>query len=320
MRMIGIISNPFSDGNAGRSGIAGFAASQADVAFASPPNVAALPDILRDFARRGVVTLAVDGGDGTVRDVMSALSHGFGQDWPALAILPSGKTNLVARDVGSFGTGLAGLHRLLAAVRTDSPQVALTTRSSLEVVWPDDPRRVVRGFFFGAGIFTHATRMAGEWAHDRGVKQRSAVALTMARTLYQTLRGHHSAKGTPMAVSPDIDRPPDLDRHPEPAPRFLVLATTLQQLMLGFWPFPHHGEGALHWLDVQAPPHRLDRALWAAWRGRLQACPAKGYDGGRTQRLAVRLRDPFVVDGELFTPGANGVIVQAGPPARFISG
>lgn len=313
MSLLGVLSNRFSDGNGGRPLLAELAGAQPDVVFAAPTERAALPAVLRDFAERGIRTVAVDGGDGTIRDVLSAFPHGSGS-FPTIALLPSGKTNLVAGDVGTFGSGPSGLHNLLASMRNGFAGANSTERHCLEVEWCDDPQRVVRGLFFGAGIFTHATRMAGQWAHDRGVKQRSAVALTMARTLYQTVRGHEAAAGTPMAVSADNDDPA------AETPHFLVLATTLQRLMLGLWPFPHNGDGALHWLDVLAPPRRLDRALWAAWRGRMTACPQNGYDGGRAHTLAVQLRDPFVVDGEIFTPGNGGVSLRAGPAIRFISG
>lgn len=308
MSMLGIVSNRFSDGNGGRSMIADHALAQPDVLFAAPDDLAALPQVLADFAARGVSVVAVDGGDGTVRDVLSALPAAFGDDWPAIAVMPSGKTNLIARDVGAFA-GLAGLNRLLTLIRNDLNGVVWSERRSLEVTWRDDPQRVVHGLFFGAGIFTHATRMVGEWAHQRGIKQRSAVALTIARIFWESWRGPNAATGTIMA----------LDHGPE-RPRFLVLATTLHQLMLGFWPFPPGGSGDLHWLDIQSPPRRLARALWAAWRGSLTACPALGYEGGRSRELNIELTEAFVVDGELYEPGPGGITLRAGRPIRFIAG
>src|SRR3546814_12209371 len=44
--------------------------------------------------------LVVDGGDGTVRDVISAAPAAFGDRMPRMAILPSGKTNALALDLG----------------------------------------------------------------------------------------------------------------------------------------------------------------------------------------------------------------------------
>lgn len=313
MTVLGVISNRFSDGNGGRSALADFATAQRGVVFAEPVGTAALPEVMRDFARRGVTVIAVDGGDGTIRDVLSVLSEGYGADWPAIAVLPSGKTNLIARDVGTFGGGLGGLRRLVTAAEAQLAGAVWTERHCLEVVWRDEPQRVLRGLFFGAGIFTYATRMAGQWSHSRGIKQASAVLLILARVLWQTLTRRQAPGGTSMAVSPDPTA------ETAEAKRFLVLATTLQTLMLGLWPFPP-GNGPLHWLDIQAPPRRLVRSLWAAWRGRLSARPEHGYGGGGTRELTIRLRDPFVVDGEVFEPGLGGIVLRAGPPIRFVSG
>lgn len=311
MTVLGIISNRYSDGNGGHSAIAGYAAAQPGMVFAAPDDLADLPGVIRDFARRGVGVIAVDGGDGTIRDVLSVLSEGYGADWPAIAVLPSGKTNLIARDVGTFGGGLSGLRRLVDAAERHLAGAVWTERHCLEVVWRDDPGRVLRGLFFGAGIFTYATRMAGQWSHRRGIKQSPAVAVVIARVLWQTLRGRRG--GTLMAVSPDSAA------ETAESKRFLVLATTLQHLVLGLWPFPPGG-GPLHWLDVQAPPRRLIHALWTAWRGRLAARPEFGYHGGGARELSIRLRAPFVVDGELYDPGADGIVLRAGPPIRFVSG
>ena len=311
MNRIGVISNRYSDGNAGRSPLAEFAASHPDIVFASPTTVEELPAILQEFARREVSTIVVDGGDGTIREVLSALPGKTGRDWPAIALLPTGKTNLIARDVGAIGRGADGLRTLLDGLRDEPVRETWTWRRSLEVAWPDAPHAKVRGMFLGSGIFVHATRMAKAWAHDRGIKQGPAVALIGGRTLWQCLRGQYET-GTRIEMSGRGIAVPEI-------PCFLFLATTLERLMLGVWPFPECGKGALSWMMAQSPPRRLLRATWAAWRGHLAVDDEKGdYRGGKTRKLSVRLNTPFVVDGEEFAPGAKGVILRAGPAIRFI--
>lgn len=320
--MIGVVSNPFSDGNGGRARLWDTASGAPEVVFAAPHGHEALSRALADFARRGVTVLAVDGGDGTIRDVLSELPRAFGADWPAIAVLPSGKTNLVARDVGTFGAGETGLRRLIEWYRGGAAASAAVERPCLEVVWSDDPDRVLRGLLMGAGVFTHGTRMAGTWAHDRGIKQRGAVALTMLRLFWDCLRGR-SLEVPSLALLPeDDDTPAPTSQASVSEPHFLVLATTLNRLMLGFWPFSRQGRGGLHWLGVTFPPRGLSRALWAAWRGRMdEICDRRReYRSGRTDRLRIRLDAPFVVDGEIYEPGDGGVVVRAGPMVRFLAG
>ncbi|MGB8600946.1 MAG: diacylglycerol kinase family protein [Rhizomicrobium sp.] len=295
---LGVISNRYSDGNGGSSAIAAFARTHSDVLVEAPESLDGLPDALARLAAAGVNHLAIDGGDGTVRDVLTAMPAAFGDAWPVLAILPSGKTNVIARDVGMCGHGVSGVRRLLAS----NGKGRIVEREVLEAVREGLP--LVRGMFFGAGIFTYATEMAGQWTFDRGIKQSWGVALTLLRVLARHLCGLH--EGTPMAFD-----------GAAPEPQFIMLATSLQKLMLGLWPFPRVGTGDLHWLAVAAPPRGLVGALWAAWHGRLT--PRPGYRGGRCDQLDLHINSPFVVDGEVYQPGSGGVRLRLGPKLRFLA-
>ena len=54
-----------------------------------------------DLIRGGPIDyLVVDGGDGTVRDVLTCGAGIFGESWPTLIVLPNGKTNALAADLG----------------------------------------------------------------------------------------------------------------------------------------------------------------------------------------------------------------------------
>lgn len=308
---LGIVSNRFSDGNGGNlDGKGRIAIARPGTLFAAPDSRAEIPAHLRRFAEAGVDVLAIDGGDGTVRDVVSAIPETFGDRWPPIALLPSGKTNVIARDVGGFGKGTDGLVRLFA--RLDHPGGNTSARRCLQVTWPGEPGRIAHGFVLGAGVYSHATRMAGAWSHDRGIKQGAAVALILARVLAMALAGR-SGDGT-AALGIGIGEAPP----PAPTPHFLMMATSLERMMLGLWPFPEAGEGSLHWLALAAPPRGLVRHLWRAWRGNLAADPARGLAGGRADALSLALDAPFVLDGELYQPGPGGVAVRSGPLLSFL--
>lgn len=312
MTRLGIISNPLSDGNSGRKGIPANpdrAVSRADTLFAAPAALDELPGVLHSFAEAGIEMLAIDGGDGTVRDVISLLPWTFGDAWPTLAILPSGKTNVIARDVGGFGHGAAGMAHLF--FRLDHKPLRFAERPCLDVTWTTDgTQHTALGFVLGAGAYSYATQMAGAWSHDRGIKQGRAVALVIARMLAKARRGDISEGVVDLSFTPEHEIPTPSEPH------FLVLTTSLDRLMLDLWPFPDGGEGGLHWLAMTAPPRHLIRDLWRAWRGKVVV--GDGVRGGRTDSLELRLAEPFVLDGELYTPGADGVTVRTGPTLRFL--
>ena len=64
--------------------------------------------------------LAINGGDGTVQAALTELYNGhFGDDPPPVAVLPSGKTNLIALDLGARGDPIEALERLIELARSD---------------------------------------------------------------------------------------------------------------------------------------------------------------------------------------------------------
>ena len=312
-RRVGIIGNPLS--RAGGKDRARFGAAAAGLPRAEPATRAELRDALRDFAARGVDLLAVQGGDGTLREVLSALPSGYGDaPAPEIAVLAAGKTNLAARALGSAGMGEAALRRLLDAAE----RRALKRRSVpvLEVSRPDlDGGAPLRGLLFGAAAFTEGKKLAEVRLHRHGVHDGAAVALALAGIALRAGldRGHALRAGVPMAVAPD--------GHPQrEGRRFLLLATTLDRLMLGLRPFWGEGRGAVRWLDVLAPPRRLAAALWAGARGRPRPwMPSAGYLSGRAERLRVALNGPFVLDGEVFEPGPQGLLLRAPDRIAFVS-
>ena len=99
---VGFIRNPKSHRNKGHGEASTL---PAHVIMAEPLTRAELEDALADFARRKIAVLAISGGDGTIRDVLTCGSPLFGNDWPALVILPQGKTNALALDLGVPGSG-----------------------------------------------------------------------------------------------------------------------------------------------------------------------------------------------------------------------
>src|SRR5690606_22102676 len=93
----GIVRNPRSHRN---KGLPPELEHCSNILTETPKSREALRDSLLDFATRGIDYLVVDGGDGTVRDVLTCGADIFGETWPALIVLPKGKTNALAVDLG----------------------------------------------------------------------------------------------------------------------------------------------------------------------------------------------------------------------------
>lgn len=311
---IGIISNPRSSSH--RAGGAGLAeAAAARLPHAAPESREALRAALAQFAADGVEVLAVHGGDGTLREVLSALPQAWTGPPPAIAPLPAGRTNLAAHTLGYAAENRredpTGLRRLLAAAAAE--RLRRQSRPVLEVSGAG--AMPMRGFFFGAAAFTQAVGLAEGRLHRHGLMDNAVVGMTGVIMAAQALAGRGAfgralRQGTEMQVGCDGDAATG-------GPRFILLATTLDRLMLGLWPFWGTGEGAIHLLDVAAPPPRLGRGLWSLLRHRPPALP--GWRSRRAGTLRLRLHDAFVLDGETFLPGPDGIRISATAPLDFVA-
>ncbi len=312
---LGLIRNPFSHRNkAGGGDLPADAARLFGDLVASPDTPDKLVKALRGFAHGGVETIVVDGGDGTVREVLTALPQAYGAAPPALAILAAGKTNLIAADVGTHGYGPRGLAGLVRAAHEGTLGTRTTRRPVLTLHWPNGEHGPVRGMFMGAGAFTRGTDLANAAIHKAGFTQEIAVALTMAGVLGRALIGNDSHGWLAgEGFSAAVDDQPALEGN-----RFLFLATTLNKLILGLWPFWDHGTRPLRFLDVAANPPGLLGALPRLMTGRPSASMRNtgAYRSGGAERIDLHLTRPLIMDGETYPAGR--VILSAQDSIRFV--
>jgi hypothetical protein len=305
---VGIVSNPKSRAN--RGGIdAFFRRAEKLGVHATPRTEHELAEVLQHFAREGVDLLVVNGGDGTLREVLTALPGAYGDSPPEIALLSAGKINLAARNVGSPGHGPAALELLLSAA--EEGRLRRSERPVLEVSWPGEPERgKVRGFLFGAGAFAEGNRMAEAHVHRSGIHGAAAVAVTTALMLLNT---HAMRAGVKMRVSPD-------GGALRGEQQFLMLATTLDRLVLRLWPFWGEGDSPIRWFAAPAHPKRLLAALYAVARRRAGGwMEDAGYRSGRAGQIHLALDAPFVIDGERFWPGRQGILLSAPDRITFVA-
>lgn len=313
-RHVGVISNPssFSRGLDPRE-----AKDWPDIRFSAPRSRAALLRTLRDYARGGVDLLVVAGGDGTLRDVLSALPQAYPAAAPEIALIATGNTNLAARALGLGGERQGALGRLLAAVMAESRGETPLRRIPcpvLEIGWTGQPSRPkLRGFFLGSGAYASGKRLADEVVHGH-LQQGPAVAFTLVMSVLRGLFGRR-ARSEGEACAMHVDGRPTLSGR-----QFVFLATALPRLMFGLWPFRAEGAGDVHFVSVAAPARKLWATLPALLAGLApRLLQRHGVQSGRAGRIELTLRQPFVLDGEFFDAGPRGVSVATGAPVVFVA-
>lgn len=307
---IGLVSNPRSRRNRRAGGVP---TPPPGVLAAAPTTRAELRDVLARFAAERVELLVIDGGDGTVRDVLTLAAGAWGGWAPRLAVLPSGKTNALAIDLGLPSDW--SLDQALAAAREGQ----IATRSPVAVARRDEPNFAVQGFLFGAGAFVSATALA-QRTHRAGAFNNFAVGLALAGAVGQTLFGspesvwrrgeHMGVRFHPHSV-PMNGAPLEVDRA-----QYTLLASTLEHMPLGLRPFGAQRPG-LKTLLIDAPPRRLLSAVPALLGGSEAAwLDRAGFHRVDAPGLDLDLPGEFVLDGEVFPAGRYRI--TEGLPLSFV--
>lgn len=274
-----------------------------DVSYAAPDTFEALEETLRDYAARDIGLLVVNGGDGTLRDVMTAAARVF-ETLPAMAIIPSGKTNALALDLGIPDDWT--VRDAIAAARAGR----FVQRAPVEILRGQDRRPAARGFLLGMGGFVRATELA-QSTHRVGAFNGVAVALSLGWSMAQTMFGgadNEWRRGTTIRIGED-------GRAPVTRQLYLLLASTLERMPVGLKPFGRPRPG-LKLLTVDAPPRHLFRMLSPILTGTAGSpAVAKGFARTDPHQLRVTADEGFILDGELFAGG--DLTIRAGAPIRF---
>lgn len=313
----GVIYNPRATANVGRAPLRAI-----DVPCAVPSTREELVDALADFARREVGTVAVSGGDGTVRDVLTALPKAYGDaPLPEISIIASGRTDLIADDVGAQGRP-DELARLLAATKNGT--LRKTHRPILQVNRLMDTegnvRRRVRGLLLGGAAFAYATKLGQGEIHATGASHTKAVAMTLATVLQRVLlQGDPDGLRRGQATRLHVDG--KADTQGDDARRALFLISGLRnEFVVGRSPFwGAVREDQLQFLDVAAPTKGVARAF-AALAARRPWLAGPGWNSGSAREIEVETTGEIVIDGELFTPlPGHAMRITACAPMTFVA-
>lgn len=312
MSSIALVRNPYSTRNR-RASEAALRALPRHVRVIDCAELGELTDRLREAHGEGAQTLIVDGGDGTLREVLSRLPDIWGSSLPQIGILPRGNTNLIARQAGALPSPDA-VGEVLRRCMSGSPLRRRPLRM-MRVEYPGGEHPTMRGFLLGWGAYETATRIAREEIRLTG---RTQVPLAIAATVRRVLLGTQSRQmreGIEATLRVD-------DGETLRGKRLIGVATSLQgRLLPCINPFWGDGSGPIRWLDVDAPGQRLLLALPFTLAGRPRRwMEDAGYRSGRAHRIELEISGPLILDGDTFPrPAAGPLVVTADEEVSFIS-
>jgi hypothetical protein len=267
----------------------------------------ALPEALARIAAEQVDVLALLAGDGTAHAVLTHLlaDRPFAMP-PPLLMLSGGMTNMTAADVGPRMRPDRALRWLVEEIGHAGLAERLIHRPILRVEnaagFPPQ-----YGMFFGTAAIVRAIELCRSRVHSVGLEAEVANTATLVAVLFHHLtskRGSDLFRGDDIAISID-------GGTPVRGPHLIVLATTLERLAVGSRPFWGEEREAIHFTSVAHPA----RGLLGSASRILYGWPDRRLDDGtyvsrNVSSLALDMRCPFTLDGQLFEP-------EPGRPVRL---
>jgi diacylglycerol kinase family enzyme len=249
---------------------------------------------------RGVGTVGIIGGDGTISSTLTALHRAYGDaPLPRLALLRGGTMNTIANALGIPRKQPEELIRRLLESRSST----VVMRATIKV-----EKRL--GFLFCSAAmvgFLHV--LYG--TRERGQGSLRALSL-LAKGSWQALTGGELIEKieTPLAATIRLDG----EEHPQR--RYTVLAAgTVEQIGLGFRPFPRAAEceDQFQIFAFHGSMQLLARQLPRIRRG-LPMQKGLGFDP-LARKLEVMTETPsfeYALDGDIYQ-SSNKLLVEAGP-------
>lgn len=319
MARVALLSNPRSTGNKSLlPRVRSFCAQHTDIFHYEVEDVDQIGTALRTIARINPKVLVINGGDGTVQAALTELHQGayFGDNPPPVAVLPNGKTNLIALDLGAEGDPIAALERVQELARSDlAPHIVSRELISLS---GGQSTRPVLGMFLGGAGLADTILFCRHKIYPLGLPNSFSHLLT-AVALFLSL-----ILGLRLAFLPPRPQPVTVSvlRHGQLQGRFaFLMVTTLERLLLGgHSPVPGTRSGALQLLVVERRLVAMARAFAAAIMGKLGRRQLTGVHVERGDEILIEgERSSVILDGELFEASTgHPIILKPTSPVPFL--
>ena len=316
---IALLSNPRSTGNLAQlPRIRAFCAEHPDVFHYEVERADQIGEAMKTIALVKPKLLVINGGDGTVQAALTELHNGdhfvLGEV-PPVAVLPSGKTNLIAMDLGVHGDPVVSLGRLVALAQHDlAPH--LVAREMIALSGGAKGGKPVIGMFLGGAGLADIMLYCRHRIYPLGLPNGLSHVLTFFAVVLRQVIGF-KAKFLP----PD-PRPLSISVRREGAitGRFALLAvTTLEKLLLS-GELSGQNRGMLKFVAVEQRAGSLLNAFIATLRGRLGRTKMSGVHVEEADEICIEGDSSQVIlDGETFSAEIGmPIMLRRASPLSFV--
>jgi hypothetical protein len=295
-----------------------FCARNPDIFHYEVEEIGQVSRALEMIARVKPRVLVVNGGDGTVQAALTELYHGghFKGTPPPVAVLPNGKTNLIALDLGADGSPLQALENILKLAQGDLTE-HIVARELIALSEGSENARPVIGMFLGGAGLADTILYCRHKIYPLGLPNGISHFLTVIAVFASAIFGLKADFLPPKSNAVRIS----LLRDGELSGRFSVLVvTTLEKLLMGGKAVEGQPVGRLKLLAVDQRPLAMFRVVWASLIGLLGKKRFGGVHVSEGDMIQIDGDESSVVlDGEVFRTRRNEpIILRSTPPVPFL--
>ena len=318
MVCVALLSNPKSTGNRQTlPRVRSYCASNPDIFHYEVEHVDQIGRALQTIARVDPVVIVINGGDGTVQAALTELYQGehFKGRVPPIAVLPNGKTNLIALDLGIHGDPIKALERIVALAKAgvDDHVVA---RELIALSDGQVGSRPVLGMFLGGAGLADYMLYCRNQIYPLGLSNGLSHFLTAMAVLVSLIFGIRAKFLPPSSKPVSIS----LIRDGQLAGRFSVLiVTTPERLLLGVQPGDSR-RGNMKLMAVEQSLPALLRLIFASLFKRVGKSQMQGIhlEQGDTIRIEGN-HSSVILDGELFEASeGKPIVLRSTQPVPFL--
>ena len=295
-----------------------YCAAHPDIFHYEVEEVEQIGEAIRTIAMVSPRVVAINGGDGTVQAALTEIYSGghFEGVIPPVAVLPNGKTNLIALDLGAEGDPIQALERVVELVGSGRIEDHVVERQLIALDRGGD--RPVLGMFLGgaylADVMLYCRHRIYPLGLPNGLSHFLAAVLGLVAIIFGRGGGRLPPKPEALTVS--------LIRQGEFKGKFsLLIVTTLEKLLLTIRTGDSSGaNGHMKLLAVDRSVGALFRMLGATWRGTLGQKPLEGVHFQQGDEIRIEgERSNVILDGEIFE-ARNGrpIILTSTQPVPFL--
>jgi hypothetical protein len=319
MASVALLSNPHSTGNrALLPRVREYCAAHPDVFHYEVEDVDQIEKAIRTIAMVGPKVIVINGGDGTVQGALTEIYLGnhFDGKSPPVAVLPNGKTNLIALDLGAEGDPMKALERVVELVNGPDFESHIVERELISLAREDG--RPVLGMFLGgaylADVMLYCRNRIYPLGLPNGLSHVLAALLGLVAIIFDIGGGRLPPQPSALKVS--------LLRDGQLEGKFsLLIVTTLEKLLLSIRTSEAYGtDGSMKLLAVDRSAGAMIRMLAATWRGTLGKKKLDGVHFQQGDEIHIEgERSSVILDGELFE-AAKGqpIVLTATAPVPFL--